>query len=200
MIQAAQILNSVGVKPEEIAKVLNQPSFASPGEMEGYALEQLAADKEREQALEQNDEVRDIAYSNPFEAIADTTAKSSVLQTMAAKASEFASEAPLSDKLFYLGFRFIPGLERLQLSKTDPIETTWNWLRTTTRRQQQEKLWDVARQSSTEEFYAFCKALDQTLKMNTQDPFVIEDFWKSMVIVLFWKERFWKKSFCMKKK
>lgn len=179
-IWAAEVLNSVGTNPQEIANLLNRPAFVSPGEMEGYALEQLAADKQRETTLEENGEVKDIAYANPEEAIADTIAKSNVLQTFAAKASEFASEAPLSDKLFYLGFRFIPGLERLQLSNTDPIDTAWNWLRATTRREQQEKLWEVARQSSTEEFYAYCKALDQTLKMKTQDPYAVEDFWKSM--------------------
>lgn len=158
MIESAVQASQLGVEPQKISAWLEAPLYKDLEKIKNYSLEVVAAEQEREKALENNSDI--LAYeldpaNDTVASFAKSFAAGNLIAKFAANAENMRTPDDMVEEAFWTISRFIPGVEYATIQATDPLEVKKGLSTITTRKAQQDIVWSIAEDPSLTEEQKF---------------------------------------------
>lgn len=181
-IDAAIEANKLGVSPNIVLPSVAGGEYKRFLDAKNYALETIAAERQRQEAIADNEELESVEVNwentglNDFASMA---AKGNILKGFAERSPK-ELDADAFEYGAWLAARFIPGVEWYKNISVSPDGIKQHWSTLGTRQAQRDYIFGAMEEMNEEQFYAFCTFLDQSIRGQTTDPIAIEDFWKAM--------------------
>lgn len=179
LIDAAIDATDLGVDSRKIREYVASLNPIDPEYAKNYSLEVMSPMHERAKALEENEELVNFEYNPQNDTVGPLEAQISAGNLIRKFADGLTIDtAPeMVEKAFWTISKFIPGIDYAEIQMTDPLNVKKGFSTITTRKAQQEVIWNIALDPNTtdEEKFAAFSLITQQLPIGERDS-----FWQDM--------------------